>query len=482
VEAGQADGIGFVLTDDDPYTCIDLDRCRDPETGVVELRARAIVENLNSYTEISPSGTGLHAWVEGTIPGKRNRIGKIEMYSSSRFMIVTGRAFSGYDVPIRAAQIEVDALYNDLFSRPAPEHNQPPAILTFDDQEIRDRLAHERNGHGISVALLAGDHGAYQSPSEARAALAFKCCFYTDDPEQIARILLTSELFSSEDSDRERYRKAYLDARSAVADYRGPQYDTTRSRAEPRSAQGHDPLARREVLEGIQVILASNEIEAGPRLTAIGVLLECVTKLARGEAPTEHGYHIPASWIARRTGHSPKTVSAHLRKLAACSLIDRTVVREKIHVSEETVDSDGVIQRDICEVNGKRNYIAFPTNVSEFTARFAAFRRADDQPRHGGERVVCQDHPTAGTYTELVTRCQECHAIVDSGDHIWSDPPNGTVPDQSESTSKMALDTHVGNGIPKMGHDPSSDVIETTKSRGTGPPAVSRGLRAEYTC
>ena len=63
-----ADGIGFVFTEDDPYVGIDLDDCRDPDTGELTDLANSIVEQLDSYTEISPSGTGIHIIVRGVLP------------------------------------------------------------------------------------------------------------------------------------------------------------------------------------------------------------------------------------------------------------------------------------------------------------------------------------------------------------------------------------------------------------------------------
>jgi len=45
---GKADGVGFVFTDDDPIVGVDLDDCRDPETGEVDSEAQDIIERLDS--------------------------------------------------------------------------------------------------------------------------------------------------------------------------------------------------------------------------------------------------------------------------------------------------------------------------------------------------------------------------------------------------------------------------------------------------
>ena len=85
-------GLGFVFTSGDPYTGVDLDKCRDPETGVVEEWARRVVEDLDGYVEVSPSGTGLHIIVRGKLPVGNNRRGQVEAYSSERYFTMTGRS------------------------------------------------------------------------------------------------------------------------------------------------------------------------------------------------------------------------------------------------------------------------------------------------------------------------------------------------------------------------------------------------------
>jgi putative DNA primase/helicase len=47
-------GVGFAFTDSDPYAGVDIDNCRDPETGEIKEWAWPIIRKLNSYTEVSP--------------------------------------------------------------------------------------------------------------------------------------------------------------------------------------------------------------------------------------------------------------------------------------------------------------------------------------------------------------------------------------------------------------------------------------------
>ena len=93
-------GIGFEFSPGDPYTGVDLDKCRKPETGEIEPWALEIVRHLNSYTEVSPSGTGLHIWIKGKLPPGARRKGKVEMYDTARYFTVTGHHLEGTPINI----------------------------------------------------------------------------------------------------------------------------------------------------------------------------------------------------------------------------------------------------------------------------------------------------------------------------------------------------------------------------------------------
>jgi len=92
--SGKCEGLGFVFCTADPYCGIDLDDCRDRQTGQVAQWARAIVAELDSYCEISPSGTGLKIIVRAKLPGPGRRVplgtGEVELYDQLRYFTVTG--------------------------------------------------------------------------------------------------------------------------------------------------------------------------------------------------------------------------------------------------------------------------------------------------------------------------------------------------------------------------------------------------------
>jgi hypothetical protein len=87
-------GVGFVFTKSSGLVGIDLDKCRDPETGETEAWAKAILNELSSYTELSQSGLGWHAIVRGLLPAGGNRKGRVEMYDRDRYFVMTGKRAS----------------------------------------------------------------------------------------------------------------------------------------------------------------------------------------------------------------------------------------------------------------------------------------------------------------------------------------------------------------------------------------------------
>jgi len=91
IEARKAfAGVGCVIAD--PYCAIDLDKCRDAQTGITEPWAERIIRELDSYTELSPSGRGFHIWVKARKPaGTICRKGRIECYDQARYFTVTGQ-------------------------------------------------------------------------------------------------------------------------------------------------------------------------------------------------------------------------------------------------------------------------------------------------------------------------------------------------------------------------------------------------------
>src|SRR5215216_2348590 len=205
------EGIGFVFTPEDDLCGVDLDGCLDPETGEIESWAQEIIEELDSYTEISPSGTGVHVLVRAELPEGRNRKGMFEAYDRERYFTVTGRHLSSTLRSIEGRQEQLERVAQCVFreSDSANSHKAPSPEFTAElsDQEIIERAAGADNGEKFR-RLWAGDTSGYTSASEADAALCSLLTFWTGpDPQRIDNLFRRSGLCREKWMGREDYRK-----------------------------------------------------------------------------------------------------------------------------------------------------------------------------------------------------------------------------------------------------------------------------------
>ena len=187
-EAGKADGIGFVFTGDDPFVGVDLDDCRDRESGTVDEAAEDIIDWLDSYTERSPSGTGYHVLIEGELPDGRNRKGTIEMYDSARFFTVTGDHVAETPTTVARRQDALEAVHREYVQDDIGEPGgkdaagetagEPKTEIDLDDQELLEKAKNATNGEKFE-RLWNGNTLSYESHSEADMAFCFLLAFWT---------------------------------------------------------------------------------------------------------------------------------------------------------------------------------------------------------------------------------------------------------------------------------------------------------------
>lgn len=180
-------GVGFAF-DKTRLAGIDLDKCRNPETGDIQVWAKRIIEKIHSYSEISPSETGVKIFCEGNIPpGKHvksklgpNLKGKIELYDKGRYFTVTGNHLAGTPTTIEPRSEEISQIHRELFPEEKPEPTlKPTAPTSLSDAELIEKAKTSKNGEAFSK-LWGGDwQGAGQpSPSEADLALCYKLAFW----------------------------------------------------------------------------------------------------------------------------------------------------------------------------------------------------------------------------------------------------------------------------------------------------------------
>jgi hypothetical protein len=155
---------------------IDLDDCRDPETGELTAFAQQMLRRFDTYAEVSPSGCGVKIFVLGTWDdtGKKKIIegNKIEVYPRGRFFTVTGAKVPDAPCTLRDCQAELDALHAELtapasgYSHNGNGHAPQPLsdrsriidrarkYVAKMDPAISGQFGHDRAFHAACILVL----------------------------------------------------------------------------------------------------------------------------------------------------------------------------------------------------------------------------------------------------------------------------------------------------------------------------------------
>lgn len=314
---GRGDGIGYVFSLDDDCFGIDLDKCRDPESGDLHRDAQAIIARFPTYAEISVSGKGVHIIGCGTLPAGGNRKGPIEMYDRGRYFTMTGNVLPDHD-QLTDCQTILDSWHAEMFPAKAPHHPKPPQDTAhrLDDDAILEKAKGAANGAKFA-ALMDGDtsgHGG--DDSAADLALVSMLTFWTQDATQIDRLFRRSGL-CREKWEREDYRARTIGLALERGDFYDPAYQRLGTRL-PVKLEGNqmggddpdddpawetpeplDPMTGPplpvDALPGIikaLVLAVSDELQAPPDL-AYGVAMGAIFVSAAGKWNV---YYEPTNW------------------------------------------------------------------------------------------------------------------------------------------------------------------------------------------
>jgi hypothetical protein len=201
--SGFYNGLGFVLTERDPFAFLDLDIKGEisPEDLARQIQIQTA---FDSYSERSPSGKGLHIIIKGHVPRGRKR-SHIEIYSSERYMTVTGDVFD--NKPIQERQSQLHILWSEMSVGTSIYSDKADSPQTAEDDEILRRAANAANSAKF-IALMNGEWGGeqgYKSQSEADFALIDIIAFYTQNRAQILRLFLLSNLGKRDKAQRADY-------------------------------------------------------------------------------------------------------------------------------------------------------------------------------------------------------------------------------------------------------------------------------------
>ena len=178
LEGGTVHGLGFVLGDG--WIGVDLDNAFEAD-GSLHAEAADTVHELQSFTDRSVSGDGVHVIARGEVPEGR-KWADVEVYGSGRYFTVTGDHLPGTPTTVEHRGTEVAALLERLRQRdvgrgcrgastvPVPPDergaDEPPAPAT--DEEIIE-VAH-RVCRGFA-AVWSGNFSGYDD-DESRAEMA----------------------------------------------------------------------------------------------------------------------------------------------------------------------------------------------------------------------------------------------------------------------------------------------------------------------
>lgn len=184
------DGIGFMCTGE--FTVVDYDHCI--EAGQVSEKVTAQMCRIDSYAEVSYSGTGIHQIAIGKVPREIGVKRSVEMYDHARFMTWTGKHIIGTPATIEQRQAQLTALFEEIapekhefhafenlqnveLDAPAQAHDS--YIITISDDEVLQKASNAANGAKFT-ALFNGDWSGYPSQSEADLALCIMLAYWSD--------------------------------------------------------------------------------------------------------------------------------------------------------------------------------------------------------------------------------------------------------------------------------------------------------------
>jgi AAA domain len=172
------EGLGFCFGGIAPTCGIDFDHCRNKETGTLAPIERQIIKRLDSYSEVSPSGTGAHTLVNAKLSGRGRRGAGIEVYCEGRYFTVTGTHLEGTPLTVNDRQAVVDNLVNAM------------PIIT--------KLRTDDTKRATFEALFVGDTGAYgHDESRADLALCSMAAWAGGSNEQIDALMRLSGLYDA---------------------------------------------------------------------------------------------------------------------------------------------------------------------------------------------------------------------------------------------------------------------------------------------
>ena len=224
---GDGYGVGFVLTDSDPFFLIDLDHCRSDTGTLTEIAQTLLGQFAGCYTEVSQSGDGLHIVGASAVPVPPHRCRSVgvEFYHTARMISVTGTQAAGD--PLHDPGAALGALIRDRFERTDSDPDSVEWTSTpvegyrcsLSDDDLIEHAMHSRTNFAL---LWSGNTAAYSHDHNAAdQALCNHLIYWTGgDCERTERLFGLSGLARDKWHDRPDYRqRTILTALSGTQHY-----------------------------------------------------------------------------------------------------------------------------------------------------------------------------------------------------------------------------------------------------------------------
>ncbi len=403
-------GLGFMLAP--PFVGIDLDHCRDAATGELSTLAVSVLGELDTYAEVSVSGTGVKAIAYGEKPGTRCRRNglEVEIYSEKRLFALTGERLAAAPMQINDCQDAVNHIYRATFgaTAPAPTATPPAFVTTDDDRAVLDWLTTYNRKF---PPLWDGNTSAYNGDqSAADQALCNMLAFRTGDENRVDSLFRQSGLYR-EKWERADYRHATIT--KAMQQRRfftpGPTPSTLaaphRPEADPLSeldrlcqenARLRDELAaEREHRAIVHRLMTTKGMTPVERVIAYGLVFEVASAASQGKRSDADPEAVPVNCTAmgENVGLKPQTISANITRFAERGQL-RKVTTAKVARSGKTYNEIAV-----CLPGG---------SPLENLRAVATWRRPEGTKGVGGNGKRCSACGSDNVHREVRIVCGDC--------------------------------------------------------------------------
>jgi hypothetical protein len=497
--------IGLVLTGG-KLVCIDIDNCIS-EGGELSAEAAAIVAELNSYTEVSRSGRGLHILLEAELPtGRRRFPGGIEIYNRDRYIILTGDIRPGWGKKEVMNRLEQFTAFYARLSAAAdppqlPRPTASPQALEADDATILERC---RRMAGFSPLYDRGDLSAYGN-DHSSADLGLVNYFVVagaTDPDQLDRLFRTSALYRNK-WDRTDYRDRTIgraldgqvvpfagwqqnqerpeirmvtptlqdaasnaavdecaDVRDELARLRAEKAALARQLAERdeqlAAVRRRADTAQRELTElrllqsATMTMLRSREMRPGEKVLGLVALFEAEAARQRGTTDLDGWSDAPLARLAEAGGCSTDTAGRHLNTIASTGVVETRTINRRDTATGEIRKHRQVRLATVPEhepaPNLSTRIIALSTARPE--------RDPDDQG-WGGKRT-CPDCGNVGTITTTTVSCASCGQVLSTTSTVQAPEPEDRP---TPPMPQLAVTKNRGSNVVPMPQLAGSEIV-----------------------